>query len=48
MTGKLMSVDERLQKTRRLQYSLFVQIIEVETGIIKFQHESARSKALKR
>jgi len=42
-----MAVDERLQKTRRVQYSLFIQIIEVETGLLKFQNESARSKALK-
>ncbi len=48
VTGKLTAVDERLQKTRRLQYSLFVQILEVETGLVKFQHETARSKALKR
>jgi hypothetical protein len=47
VTGKLMAVDERLQKTRRVQYSLFIQIIEVETGLVKFQNESARSKALK-
>jgi len=48
VTGKLTAVDERLQKTRRLQYSLFVQGLEVETGLVKFQHETARSKALKR
>jgi len=47
VTGKLTAVDERLQKTRRLQYSLFIQILEIETGIVKFQHESTRSKALK-
>ena len=47
VTGKLMAVDERLQKTRRVQYSLFIQIIEIETGLLKFQNESARSKALK-
>jgi hypothetical protein len=47
VTGKLMAVDERLQKTRRVQYSLFIQIVEVETGVLKFQAESARSKALK-
>ncbi len=47
VTGKLTAVDERLQKTRRLQYSLFVQILELETGLVKFQHETARSKALK-
>lgn len=48
VTGKLTNVDEKLQKTRRVQYSLFLQIIEIETGLVKFQHESARSKALKR
>lgn len=47
ITGKLGAVDERLQKTRRVQYSLFVQVIDVETSLIKFQHESIRSKAVK-
>lgn len=47
VTGKLTAVDERLQKTRRLQYTLFIQIIELETGLVKFQHEATRSKALK-
>ena len=48
LTGKVTSVDERLKKTRRVQYSLFLQVLEIETGLIKFQHEAARSKALKR
>jgi hypothetical protein len=47
-TGKLTAVDEKLEKTRRLQYALFLQVLEVETSLIKFQHESARSKAIKR
>jgi len=47
VTGKLTAVDERLQKTRRLQYTLFIQILELETGLVKFQHEATRSKALK-
>jgi PBP1b-binding outer membrane lipoprotein LpoB len=47
ITGKLGAVDERLQKTRRLQYTLFIQVIDVETSLIKFQHEAARSKAIK-
>ncbi|MBN1766112.1 MAG: hypothetical protein JW860_12700 [Sedimentisphaerales bacterium] len=47
VTGKINSVDERLKKTRRLQYSLTLQIIEVETGLILFQKEAIRSKALK-
>ncbi len=48
LTGKLTSVDERLQKTRRVQYTLFVQVLEIETGLVKFQNEVSRSKALKR
>lgn len=47
VTGKITGVDERLQKTRRIQYSLFLQILELETGLVKFQHEATRSKALK-
>jgi len=45
-TGKITSVDERLNKTRRVQYTLFLQVIEIETGLIRFQNEVARSKAL--
>lgn len=47
-TGKIGAVDERLNKQRRVQYSLFLQVIEVETSRIRFQHEAARSKAIKR
>ena len=47
VTGKLTAVDERIQKTRRLQYTLFLQIIQIETGIVEFQNETTRSKALK-
>jgi hypothetical protein len=46
VTGKLTAVDERLQNTRRVQYALFLQVLEIETGLIKFQFETARSKAL--
>jgi len=47
ITGKLGAVDERLKRTRRVQYSLFIQVIDVETSLIKFQYESIRSKAVK-
>ncbi len=47
-TGKVGAVDERLKKTRRVQYSLFLQVIEVDTSLIRFQNETARSKAIKR
>jgi PBP1b-binding outer membrane lipoprotein LpoB len=47
LTGKITSVDEKLSGTRRVQYSLFIQVIELETGLVKFQNEATRSKALK-
>jgi hypothetical protein len=47
-TGKVGAVDERLKKERRVQYSLFLQVIEVDTSLIRFQNETARSKAIKR
>jgi hypothetical protein len=46
-TGKITSVDERLSNLRRVQYSLFLQVIEIETGLIRFQNEVTRSKAVK-
>lgn len=48
VTGKMGSVEEKLGNTRRVQYTLFMQVIEIETGLIKFQNESVRSKAVKR
>ena len=47
VTGKISSVEETIQKTRRVQYSLVLQVLEVETGLITFQNEATRSKALK-
>jgi len=46
VTGTMSSVDERLKDTHRVQYSLILQVIEVETGLIRFQNEAIRSKAL--
>ena len=46
-TGKITSVEERMNKLRRVQYSLFLQVLEVETGLIEFQNEVTRSKAVK-
>jgi len=47
-TGKITSVDERLNNQRRVQYTLFLQVLEIETGLIRFQNEVTRSKALTR
>jgi penicillin-binding protein activator len=46
VTGKVYDVAERVESERRVQYFMFVQVLEVETGAIKFQNESALSKGL--
>ncbi len=46
VTGKITCVDERLKNTHRVQYSLILQVIEVETGLTRFQNEATRSKAM--
>ena len=46
-TGKITSVDERMNKMKRVQYSLFLQVLEIETGLIEFQNEVTRTKAVK-
>jgi uncharacterized protein (TIGR02722 family) len=48
VTGRVTSVDEKLKSTRRLQYSLFMQVINVETGQLVWQNEVTRSKKVKR
>ena len=46
ITGKVFSTDEKFRKERRVQYHLFMQILEVETGQILFQNKAALTKAL--
>lgn len=48
LTGKLQAVDERINKERRVQYTLFLQVIEVETSLTKFQTKSERTKGIVR
>lgn len=48
LTGKLQAVDERINKERRVQYTLFMQVIEVETSLVKFQTKSERTKGIVR
>jgi PBP1b-binding outer membrane lipoprotein LpoB len=48
VTGRITSVDEKLSNVRRLQYSLFLQVLEIETGLVTWQNEVTRSKSLKR
>lgn len=46
VTGKVYDVAERTKKARRVQYFLFIQVLDVETGAIKFQTEAGLTKAL--
>jgi uncharacterized protein (TIGR02722 family) len=46
VTGKVYDSAERSSEERRIQYFLFLQIIEVETGSIRWQNESSLTKGL--
>ena len=46
VTGKVYDSAERVADERREQYFMFVQVIDVETGAIKFQNESKLTKGL--
>lgn len=46
VTGKIFSTDERQKGERRVQYSLFMQVLEAATSDILFQHRSSVTKAL--
>ena len=48
VTGRVTSVDEKLSGVRRLQYSLFLQALQVETGELLWQNEVTRTKQIKR
>lgn len=44
VTGKVYDSAERVDGERRVQYFMFVQVIDVTTGAIKFQNESGLTK----
>jgi uncharacterized protein (TIGR02722 family) len=46
VTGKVFTTDEQLSGERRVQYYLFMQVLEVETSQILFQNKAALTKAL--
>lgn len=48
ITGRVYDVSERVEDQRRVQYFMFTQVINVETGQIHFQHESSLTKGLVR
>lgn len=47
ITGKVAGNDERTDDMRRVQYFLFLQVIEVETSAIKWQRKTYITKAVK-
>ena len=46
VTGKVFSADERHEGERRVQYFLFIKVIDAETSDILFQYKSQVTKAL--
>jgi uncharacterized protein (TIGR02722 family) len=48
VTGKVYTTDERVGDQRRVQYYLFMQVLDVETGEILWQNKSAVTKAIVR
>lgn len=46
VTGKVYSVDERMQGERRVQYFLFMRVLEAATGDILWQNKTSVTKAL--
>jgi uncharacterized protein (TIGR02722 family) len=47
ITGKVSASDERSDDARRVQYFFFMQVLEIETGAIRWQHKAYITKALK-
>lgn len=48
VTGKCYSTDERFDGERRVQYYMFMQVLDAETGDILFQHKASPTKAIVR
>ncbi|MEM1348450.1 MAG: penicillin-binding protein activator LpoB, partial [Myxococcota bacterium] len=48
ITGKVYDASERVRDERRVQYFMFVQVLDVETGVVKFLNEAKLTKGLVR
>ena len=46
ITGKVFSSDERMDDERRVQYILFMQVLDAETSDILFQNKATLTKAI--
>ena len=47
LTGKVQTSDERTEDIRRVQYFFFMQVIEISTGVIRWQHKAYVTKMAK-
>lgn len=47
ITGKVQTSDERTSDARRVQYFFFMQVIDVETTAIKWQHKAYATKMVR-
>lgn len=46
LTGKVYDSAEKTGKERRVQYFLFMKIVEIETGVVRWQNEANLTKGL--
>ena len=46
VTGKVFAADDRQDDERRVQYFMFIQVLDVETSAILFQNKTSVTKAL--
>ena len=46
ITGKVFTSDERSEGERRVQYFMFIQVIDVATSAVRFQHKSELTKGI--
>lgn len=46
VTGKVYNTDERQSGERRVQYFMFIQVLDVQTGEILFQNKAGVTKAI--
>ncbi len=46
VTGKVFTTDEKFDGERRVQYYMFIQVLEVATGAIRFQNKAELTKAI--
>lgn len=46
VTGKVSASDEKTDGERRVQYMLYMQVIEIETGAIRWQNKATLTKGL--